>query len=526
MSEDDAYHALHDHGRTAAGAELKRVALVVAVLASDLLLAGIIWGWAPLLLMLQDEKQYFELCSSSDTPNGNGSSSSMHSNESSVPTCDAQENKLNLVYAIASVVLNAVAPAVGFLLDHIGPKFSVALAGCLEVSGLVLLALADSQSFDVFIPAYSLVAVGGIMTLMASFPASFLIMSHQTLILAAINCLMDGSSVVFLVLYTIKNHTSLTRQELLGSLAVLATANYIALVALWHVNESALRRPVEGEDVASTQESTTSENYEEHCTSVVEAPSFRPVTLTDCEYGVEGSMASTLERQGPPQSPIGATATPNLMHMPIRQQLRTFEFAYVVAFAAVHGMRITLYIGTTNKLLENYGDREYHNSLFTKIFSIVLPLGFLFVPAVDHIVEHKGLLVSLFFTSGLGLVYNALALVRNLYVQCVTFFLFTGFRVLLFTVLSCFTAKTFGLATMGSLMGIIFSLGAIVNLLEYPAVYVSNTYFDGDLSLVYGLTLLLCVLLIPLTEYLRRHWQDRDQKLLLQQQPFSTATRV
>ncbi|KAF1334868.1 hypothetical protein FI667_g1703, partial [Globisporangium splendens] len=524
MSGDDVYHALHDGGRTAARAEPKRVALVVAVLASDLLLAGIVWGWAPLLLMLQDEKQYFELCTS-DTDD---SDSSIHSNDSSAPTCDAQENKLNLVYAIASVVINAVALPVGFLLDRVGPKCSVAIAGCFEVPGLVLLALADSQTFDVFIPAYSLIAIGGIMTLMASFPASFLIMSHQTMILAAINCLMDGSSVVFLVLYTIKNHTSLTRQQLIGGLAVLATANYIALVALWHTNESALRKPAGGGNAVSTQESTTSENYEEHYTGVVEAPSVLPITPTYCERDVE---ASTLARQGPPQSAIDATATPSLMDVPIRQQLRTFEFAYIIAFAAVHGLRTTLYIGTTNKLLENYGDREHHNSLFTKIFSIVLPLGFIFVPAVDHIVEHKGLLFSLFFTSGLGIVYNALALVRNLYVQCVTFFLFAGFRVLLFTVLSCFTAKTFGLATMGSLMGIIFSIGAIVNLLEYPAVYVSNAYFNGDLSLVYGLTLLLCALLIPLTEYLRRHWQDRDQKL--QQQPhrltigsFSAATRV
>ncbi|GAB9468411.1 hypothetical protein Gpo141_00005727 [Globisporangium polare] len=492
--------------------ESKRVALVLAVFLSDLLLTGLVFGWAPLLLMLQEEQQYVELC--------DFDSDDYAANDNNGPlTCVAQENRLNLMFAVASVTMNAGALPIGFFLDYAGPKIAVACAAVIEVSGLLLLAFADSQDFDVFLPAYTLLAFGGSMTMMASFPASFLMMQYQTAILAAISCLFDGSSVVFLVLYSIKESFDFTRQQLLIALAVLAGSLYVALVALWHVNEHALSGD---DDESETQSNVSSRELESllaplHATGpeTEHYPSndiSAPLVITAASVGAlpYGSReASELQCALVLQQRVHDEF--ELVDVAMDKQIATFEFVYIVVFASVQVLRATIYIGTTNKLLENYGDRQY-DFLYTKVFSFVLPMGFLFVPAIDHIVEKKGLSLSLIFTNVLGVAYNLLAFVPNLHVQCLTFFVFAGYRAFLYAVMSAFTAKTFGLKNMGSLMGIIFSIGSVVSLAEYPAVTLSNAYFDGDLTVLYGVSLLLCLLLFPSTEYLRKHEKAREIK--------------
>lgn len=482
--------------------EPSRVALVLAVFLSDLLLTGLVFGWAPLLLMLQDEQQYVELCGfdSADYDANDGNDAPL--------TCVAQENRLNLMFAVASVTMNAGALPIGFFLDYAGPKIAVVVAAAIEVSGLLLLAFADSQSFDVFLPAYTLLAFGGSMTMMASFPASFLVMQYQTAILAAISCLFDGSSVVFLVLYSIKETWDLSRQELLVALAAIAGAIYVVLIALWHVNEHALTD-------ASDANSSVSDDALERAALLANAPESEHYPSNDdassqhVQYGSLDAEPSQQQRLALVQQRIDDEF--ELVDVAMRKQVQTFEFVYIVIFAAVQVLRATIYIGTTNKLLENYGDRQ-HDFLYTKVFSFVLPLGFLFVPAIDHIVEKRGLALSLVVTNALGVVYNVLAFVPRLDVQCLTFLVFAGYRAFLYAVMSAFTAKTFGLKNMGSLMGIIFSIGSVVSLAEYPAVYVSNAYFDGDLTALYALSLVLCLALVPLTEYLRKHEREREQR--------------
>lgn len=501
----------------ASGVEPKRAALVAAVFLSDLLLTGLVFGWAPLLLMLQQEQQYVELCGFDSADYD-----ATESNDAAAPlTCVAQENRLNLMFAVASVTMNAGALPIGFFLDRAGPKLAVAAAALVEVSGLLLLAFADSQDFDVFLPAYTLLAFGGSMTMMASFPASFLVVQYQTAILATVSCLFDGSSVVFLVLLSLKESFGFSRQQLLLALAGVAGVLYVVLVALWHVNEHALSE--DESEAASNRSGDLSQELQSLLVSEQQHPENEVYPSNDLPTSsMDIAAAYSISTSGPQYGSLALESEQvafvqqriddefELVDVSIGKQMRSFEFSYIVVFAAVQVLRATIYIGTTNKLLENYGDRQY-DFFFTKVFSFVLPLGFLFVPAIDHIVEKKGLALSLLFTNMLGVVYNLLAFVPSLQVQSVAFFVFAGYRAFLYAVMSAFTAKTFGLKNMGSLMGIIFSIGSVVSLAEYPAVYLSNAYFEGDLTALYGFSLLLCLLLFPYTEYLRKHEIERER---------------
>jgi MFS family permease len=227
-------------GMKLAEVETKHLALVICVLISDLFFTGLVFGWAPLLLMLQEEHQYSELCAFPDMK------------------CKAQENKLNLMFALASVAANIAALPVGMFLDYFGPKVAVGVAGVVEISGLLLMAYSESQSFDFFVQGYVLLAFGGCITMMASYPSSFLIVKYQTAILAAISCLFDGSSVVFLLLYSIRSAFGVSRKSLFLCYAIAGLLVYFLLVYLWGLNEKSFLE--EEKEVIEEQKSLLDES--------------------------------------------------------------------------------------------------------------------------------------------------------------------------------------------------------------------------------------------------------------------------
>ena len=65
-------------------------------------------------------------------------------------------------------------------------------------------------------------------------------------------------------------------------------------------------------------------------------------------------------------------------------------------------------------------------------------------------------------------VFGTLLLVPNLKVQAVNFGIFTGFRAFIYATLNTLIALTFGVATMGRMMGCVFTTAAVVSLLQYP----------------------------------------------------------
>ncbi|OQR82665.1 hypothetical protein ACHHYP_15682 [Achlya hypogyna] len=444
------------------------VCLVLCVLLSDILFAGLIFGWAPLLLLLQEEDQYGEVCSARDA-NGR---------------CADQDAKLNLMYAIATFAVNVISLPVGTMLDFVGPKRAIMVAAALEIPGLLLLGMADSKSFDVFVPAYLLLAMGGCITMMASYPASFLILSHQTTILASISCLFDSSSAIFLVLYTIHATLGVSRQALFYGYGVASALVYVALIGLWHVNEAYL--PTSEPVLDALELSTTA-------SPLLEKPS------RDADYGSVAEDNALIKPVA-----VHEVAPPEPMPLcdyPLSKQVRTFEFMFILLFTSVHILRANFYIGTTNNLLENYGDADF-GYMYTKIFGFVLPLGFLFVPGIDYFVERKGLALSLQFTTFLGAVYNGLALVPLLPLQSAVFFVFTGFRAFLYAVIAAFAAKIFGLANLGTIVGLIFTSGSLVGLLQIPAV--SYSLEINSLMPMYVVSAVLGLALVPLTEAYRR----------------------
>lgn len=174
-------------------------------LISVLLYSGIIFGWAPLELLLLREGQYSELCvNNNDAAEvAAGAAAEEDITSSSSSPCSEQMNQLNVIFTMAQFVLSFSSLPVGFFLDWAPQCIHVSIAAIIELIGLILFGLSDSQTYDRFVLGYCFMALGGCMAMLGSFPGSFLVRNYQACILACVSCLFDASSILFSIFNTL-----------------------------------------------------------------------------------------------------------------------------------------------------------------------------------------------------------------------------------------------------------------------------------------------------------------------------------
>lgn len=414
-----------------------RVATNAAALASNLFFSGILFGWAPLKLILLDEHQYDEYC---NITNNNDSIS--------IP-CVQQLDRFNLIFTVAQFLLSFCSLPVGWFLDYASKPCHYVLAALFEISGLLLFATSNSTTTtrhnDHFVLAYSLLAMGGCLTMLGSFPSSFLLPMHQPAILAAISCLFDAASVVFTIFYQLYSFDSVvfSRQHLFTALAGLGVIIYGSLIYCWW--------QLEASDWTSVLKAEEKERLSNERGKQPEAKVANNVDMTD-------HHATRVRRLG-------------IHDWPLTRQLCSFEFVLVVLFVSTQMLRCNFYIETVNELLNGYGDE---NAFYANIFSFVLPGGIVFVPVIEATVRRFGVVGTLHVTNALGVLFGALLLVPSLPLQAVNFGVFACFRAFLYASLNTFIAFSFGVRTMGRVIGTTFTTAAICTLFQYPAAAVAE----------------------------------------------------
>ena len=441
------------------------------------LFSGIIFGWAPLKLMLQREGQYSGLCDGSeDVGVVDGGEDTLP------PPCVAQTVRFNRIFTAAQFFLSFASLPVGFFLDHSSKVIHFSVAAALEIAGLLLLAQADYRTeteeadipfLDNFVIGYTLLALGGGMSMMGAFPASFLLPTYQGGILAAISCLFDANSIVFAVLTPLNaaHPVTLSRSNLLTGYAVLAALLYGSLAYCWSILEK----------------------YHWKLVVATESDAAQNDTLTAVE------VVSLLDEQGEnTNESMDAHARRIQVHgfhnKTLQQQLCTLDFLVVLVFASVQMLRSNFYIETVNELLLNVDPTAAVK--YTHIFSFVLPLGVLFVPLIDGTVKKIGVVNTLHFTNIMGTVFGIFLLIPTLWAQTLNFIIFTGFRAFLYATLNTFIALTFGVSTMGRVIGAAFTTAAIVTLIQYPAATLAEDDYGGDFTVV-NTMFLLAGMIIP-----------------------------
>jgi MFS transporter, LAT3 family, solute carrier family 43, member 3 len=445
----------------------------IAALFSCFLLTGIIFGWAPLKLILLREGQYHEYCSS----------------DSDSDVCVAQLDHYNVIFTMAQFSLSFGSLFVGILMDYASKARLYVIVALIQVSGLVLFGLSQSSTLDYFAIGYILLAVGGCITMLAGFPASFLLPRHQPAILAANSCLFDASSIVFAIFNFLEYNFPITcsRQNMFLAYAVLAIVVYGVLAVCWYKLEHSHWKAVIEEESQQLQQSKQ-------------------------EPDENGNKQHESSQEDPHKTHVRRIG----MHdQTIWQQLRSFEFALVLIFASSHMLRCNFYIGTVNEMLYRLGDTTFY---YSKMFGFVLPVGIFFVPLIDDTIRRIGILPTLHVTNLMGMVFGAMMLIPSLHVQAIAFFMFAGFRAYLYATISTFIALTFGVSTMGRMVGSCFTSASIVSLLILPAATVAERTSAGgkdNFTMVNIIMLAICA--IP--SFMVMRYQRAQQQVLAAQVP-------
>lgn len=459
----------------------RRSGLLVFVLLGCLLFTGIIFGWDPFLVMLERDHQYQYLCKPNEqTP------------------CPPQATRLNAVYTIASTLLSTAALPAGMFLDRFGPLPTELVAGVCTISGLVLLAISDSQHFDAFIPGAVLIAVGGSLCMFAAYSVGFLFPKHMNAILSGVSCLFDASSIVFTIFLIVYNTHVFSRRDIFLAYAGLSSVIFPVTILLWYLNRNdfaALQQHADATDDDDDDSSRSSKSDHD--------PHQDGASTSDATNKVQSDDAGA--------EPSDSTHHGTSMHaLSFGKQMKSFEFFVILMFATVHVVRSNVFLGTANQLFKNMGeaagetkeDIEY----VTTLFGFLLPCGIFAVPIITWVMNRFSITTACQITNILGIIYIGMAMIPNLWVQIGTSIVYTVYRAFVFSCVADYNAHVFGLRTLGRIQGTVFLVGSVVNLAQYPAVKYVNKKLNGKLFVINLVLLVIVIPVMPLVEILRRRF--------------------
>ena len=129
---------------------LQRLVLVALATIESLLTSGVIFGWSALLLLLENEGVYAELCPLEKT-------------------CAERTTRFELIFTAASTVFALSVWPTGFVLDRcafslvlcavphliphrFGPRISCCVGSVLFFLGLILFGVSNSRDYDYYLP--------------------------------------------------------------------------------------------------------------------------------------------------------------------------------------------------------------------------------------------------------------------------------------------------------------------------------------------------------------------------------------
>jgi LAT3 family solute carrier family 43 protein 3 len=412
-----------------------RVALVILTELSSLFYSGTVFGWAPMLLVLQREGLFSELCDeSSPSPSEGGG------------WCDAQKEQLGLIFTWAAVVYSASGIVVGAFLDAAGPAWGVVAACATSVVGSYLFACSWAWASGwVVILGYSLIGVGGMCFFQCAFKAQYAFprpngggFEKQTLIIAIATTFGDASVCMWLLFEWLYSNVGLSLDAIFKGYILFTVVLSAILGALWRLC---------GPDILALEPRDSDGDGEG------DAPKSSSLSSSsgDSSYG-----AVPTSEPGAPSSASSFAAYKGgsivlLKDRPFHDQLWTLEFLQMMVFQAVHTTRANLYLGLLAYFYESAqfigatGDR----TKFVNITSALVPLGCFCAPVVERLIDNLGFGWTAQVIALGGAAQSFIMLSSSLQLQYAAAAVFLVYRANVFAFPPTFAGQIFGPRTCG-----------------------------------------------------------------------------
>ena len=181
-----------------------------------------------------------------------------------------------------------------------------------------------------------------------------------------------------------------------------------------------------------------------------------------------------------------------------------------------------IFIGTVNSVNEQTAIHTGMNDklvLVNTIVSLIIPLGFIAVPAITASTERNGPIGSLQVTLVLAMVFTGMQLIPNLYTQLGTVVIFAAYRAFLFSTIPTYNSHYFGVLKMGRMQGFCFLAGGAMSLSQKYLVNWTVNQMHNNYNPLLCLTLGASGMLLVLAIF----FQLREKKRSSIRQPLTSG---
>ncbi|KAH3902814.1 Fmp42p SCDLUD_000405 [Saccharomycodes ludwigii] len=454
---------------------------IVCAVTWCLFAAGPIFGFAALKPILVSEGVYSDLCKTNSTISLNNDyaiTKNMFTSGKFIPEkpCITQDLKLNMIFTIGAVVTNLCSLAVGFVLDHAGPRICGYVGVCFLTIGSFILQFSKKiQLFDPYLTGYIGLAIGGPFVFISTFQLANSIPKHSGSILALITGSFDTSSALFLFyrLYYQNVNPNCGLKTFFSWYLLVPT--FILLCQLFIMPKDSYKTignihklEIEGlnESGFIPQEviDTTQDGDERASLIRANSQGLDPVKSTH-----SGRRKSVVELAVENKLKSKTNGIFGVLHnYTAMQQLKTPWYFLMQGFTIICMLRINYFVATIRSQ-EEFLLGSYEEALrLNGIFDVALPLGgVIAIPFIGIILDHMATLSVLVLVTCISVIIGILGLIPHSFTaNLIGILILVAYRPFYYTVVSDYCAKVFGFETFGTVYGLLMTIAGLLNLLQ------------------------------------------------------------
>jgi len=427
---------------------------------------GANFGWGPMQIILEKNRNYGHLCSSSaDSP------------------CPEQVSKLISV-STGTSFLFVTSPFWGALIDHRGPLIGMIISSilawigisCLTAASFLPGSLTPSVGDPLLYVAFTCLMFVSIMSNILFVHTGLMFDKPETTqrIIAVLNTLFDAGTLTYLVLYQMAQWMdSKPGWIFIGYLSFAVVAFGGAILSWRYALQK--KKDKEGANVDGVDDG-------ESC----EVPSVESIN----------EQVDDMERADDTNdSPSGNSEEKDLpvSKLPPIRQLQTRMFILHTVYFGVAAARSTYVLATAKDFLAYLGDEDH---VYLKIFTLLQPVSILGLPLMDWIINNKGYNVAMQSINILGIAHGVIQVSsNNLNVQVFGFVVFSFYRCFVFAINFGFLPTYLGIAAVGRGAGLLTLCQGIMCATSIPLANLAINHLGGNF---FWPNLIEMIVLVPL----------------------------
>eukprot|EP00457_Paulinella_chromatophora_P006367 gb/GEZN01006385.1/.p1 GENE.gb/GEZN01006385.1/~~gb/GEZN01006385.1/.p1 ORF type:complete len:508 (-),score=40.46 gb/GEZN01006385.1/:146-1546(-) len=461
-------------------------------------MAGVIFGWSALNIMFEEEGVYHYLCDAGTAVSD---------------VCSAQQLRLSALYTIGAFVNTCGSILMGCFLDRYGPLAASVVGHAQGIIACVMLAF-SSRSFDLYFPGVFMLCLAGPAVHLSHFHVSALFPESQSLITSLFAGTFGCSSLTFPVFLALYRQGVSLKSLFLGFGGVLLVFLLICAFTSPSVPFDRLEfLPTSFETVVASTEQDEPWDESLEVKSPDEMTDAYQFSKTSLLYQERVGSEGNGDEQGDVEifywfCPEETT----LKESPFGVQLCSGPFFFLVFFLSIHTLRGAFYLGSVALQLNRMTGED--SATYLTIFFVLYPFCAVFAVPTGMLLDSYDPHKTAVLINCMGILWSCTGLLDFLPLQPVTFLLFSITNNFVYAYLFSVTARVFGFATYGSMLGVLTLCAAILSLLNYTAVDLSLNTFGSFRPVNLFLLILVVLLTLSHIRYMRRLTKNHTSGIL------------